>query len=474
MNRYFIDKEWWPGFPRRAFARMDDIEPIAPRDDDSLTFILDAVDADWKGFESGEDFDLDKESTIVRIEERWKRRFSGDQDTDPDTYDRVPVYRLEFTLPRGHRWFELVPRTEEPWVALELTDNKTDVPVAVYGGLFAPPVPAFLHSPPTAAVPSKTLNAIFDMNSWPDASAAELTGTLVPRCELEALVCFDVGQGLASALVCKCGMPIYYFDVGCGSGRNTPTAPQRIDFCTCEQPPIILSHWDTDHWAGAKMQHLLHASHWIVPRQTISTSHVLHANDILKAGGTILVVGHGAAPITWSSGLQDYDLSRCTGTGRNGTGLALVVKDQASNREWVLTGDAGYNLLAQPKPGDISAMVVPHHGADMGPGSIPFRRSGASYARLLYSFGPNNGHGPNNPPVRHPVTAAVAAHTNASWSHGAWTPATPATILAGGDVLATATHKTTHLQGAGASWTGTKPALSHLATCANALPVSQW
>lgn len=474
MNRYFIDKEWRRDFPRRAFARMDDIEPIAPKKDDPLTFSLDAVDADWEGFGRGKDFSLADESTIGRINERWRRGFAGDQDTGPDPYDEVPVYRLEFTLPPGHNWFESVPRTEEPWVELVLTDEVTDVPVAVYGGLFAPAVPAFLHSSPTAAVPSATLNALFDMDTWPDASSAELDAALIPHCELEALVCFDIGQGLASALVCKCGFPIYYFDVGCGSGRNTPTAPTRVDFCTCDRPPIILSHWDTDHWAGAKKQHSLHARQWIVPRQSISTSHVLHGNDILKAGGQILVVRHGAPPITWSSGLQNYDLRRCTGTGRNGSGLALVVKDLPSNREWVLTGDAAYDLLAQPTPADVSAMVVPHHGADMGPSSIPFSRSTASYARLLYSFGPNNGHGPNSPPVRHPVTAAVTAHIGGRWGHGSWLPPTPATRVAGGDVLATATHTTTHLQGAGASWAGTQPALAHLTTCANALPVSQW
>jgi hypothetical protein len=250
--------------------------------------------------------------------------------------------------------------------------------------------------------------------------------------------------------------------------------PRPSIFCTCDNPPIILSHWDTDHWAGAKKQNALHARTWIAPRQTISTSHVLHGNDILRAGGRMLVMGHGAPPVMWRGSAQHYDLRRCTGTGRNGSGLALVVTDQKSNRSWVLTGDAGYHLLAQSKPTDISAMVAPHHGADMGTSSVPFARSTDPYARLLYSFGPNNGHGPHKPPVRHPVAAAIISHTAASWVHGNWTPVAPAMSVAGGDVLATATHTTTHLQGTGATWTGGNPSLPHLASCPNALPVGQW
>lgn len=473
MNRFFDTEEWRRGFPRRAFARLDDIEPIAPRDCDDITFVFDAVDADWDAFAAGADFDLNEPSTGHRVETQWRRRFAGEDHDGPDIYEKVPVYRVEFSVPREHPWFASVPQTEEPWVTLQLTDEKTDIPAEVYGGLFAPPTQAFLHAAPQPDAPSAALSAIFDMTTWPDATPAQVASALRPRCALEALVCFDIGQGLASALVCRCGLPIYYFDVGCGSGRNAPTAPPRVDFCTCDRPPIILSHWDTDHWAGAKKQHALHGRTWIVPRQTISTTHTILANDILKAKGNILLVGHGAPPILWGSGAQAYDLRRCTGMGRNGSGLALVVTDQKTNRAWVLTGDAGYDLLAQPTPSDIAAMVAPHHGADMGTSSLPFSRSTQAYARLIYSFGPNNAHGPGKPPVRHPVAAAVAAHASANWSHGSWT-SPPATCLAGADVLATATHTVVHLEGAGATWDGRTPILAHLAGCPNALPVRQW
>lgn len=127
-----------------------------------------------------------------------------------------------------------------------------------------------------------------------------------------------------------------------------------------------------------------------------------------------------------------------------------MVTDQKTNRAWVLTGDAGYELLAQPTPSDIVAMVAPHLGADMGPSSLTFTRSTQAYAGLNYSFGPGNAHGPSKLPVRHPVVAAVAAHASTKWPHGSWA-SPPATCLAGADVLATATHTTVHLQGASAA-----------------------
>jgi hypothetical protein len=467
MNRFFDRFEYRRGFPRRAFARLDDIEPIVPAPGDALTFILDAVDADWDGFSAGSVFDLNDPELKTRLARRW-----GDRPLDgSNNYEEVPVYRIELTLAPGHKLFDILPRDEEPWVTLQLTEERTETPVDVYGGLFGAPIQAFLHSVPSPA-PSGPLSTIFDMLTWPDASQAQLLQALQPQCNLEALVCFDVGQGSATALVCQCGMPVYYFDTGRGSGRNAPTAPAFIDFCTCSSPVVILSHWDTDHWSGAAGHGGLQGRTWIVPRQTISTTHTVFANGILGAGGQILVVGHGAPLLKWSNGRQDYDLRRSTGHGRNGTGLSLIVTDQPSGRAWVLTGDAGYHELPQPTPSDAAAMIVPHHGAHMGSKSTPFTRSSSAYARLFYSFGHGNSHGPKTPSTQHPVSAAVSAHSHAGWVHGRWSITSPAMILAGPDVIATAMHPNSHLGGGGAGWNG-PPSLGHLTNCPHAMPVLQ-
>lgn len=474
MNRFFLREGYRRELPLRVYARLDDIEPITSSPEDAITFVFDAVDADWKGFEEGGMFNLLDPDLDRRIPAYWRKRFGRDDDNEsdgPDGYEEVPIFRLEISLSRDNELFKLMPQDEERWISLKLSSIESDTTVDVYGGLFAPPMRAFLHSAPAAA-PSVPLTILFDMKSWPDASEADLLDALKPKCKLNALVCFDIGQGLASALICDCGVPLYYFDTGCGSGRNAPTAPAIVDFCTCDSPTVILSHWDTDHWAGASGHAKLQACTWVVPRQTISTTHTAFANAILKAGGNILVVGNSASPLNWSDHGQDYNLRRATGKGRNGSGLVLIVTDLTYQRSWVLTGDAGYNLIAHSKLRKIAALIVPHHGADMGKSSIPFLRT-SSYARLFYSFGPGNGHGPKTPPVCHPVATAVKVHQNAGWDHGFWTPATGGKLLAGGNVLATATHPTNHLGGGAAGWIAPPGSLGHLAVCPNAMPVTQ-
>ena len=471
MNRFFDKHEYRREFPRRAFARLDDLEPIVSGPEDMVTFILDAVDADWDGFHKGGHFDLTNPNLKRRLKTQWSRGLVSGEFDGLDGYQDVPIYRIEVSVSPDHRLFASLPRDEEPWLVLTLTEMGTDTEVDVYGGLFAEPVQAFLDVVSKGA-PDEVLNTIFTMDTWPDASEEELLYALQPQCDLSALVCFDIGQGLASALVCECGFPVYYFDTGRGSTRNAPTAPSNIDFCTCSKPVVILSHWDTDHWAGATGHVRLQSRVWIVPRQTISISHVAFANDILQAGGKILVVGSSSRPLTWSGQKQDYDLRRCTGAGRNGSGLALVVLDRPSGRSWVLTGDAGYHQMPHPVPKDVAAMIVPHHGANMGVKSIPFGRSANSYGLLFYSFGPGNGHGPKKPPTQHPVSSAVVSHSNAGWSHRNWSNSKPGWNLAGGDVLATAEHPSSHLGGGAAGWNG-PPSLRHLSSCQHAMPVPQ-
>lgn len=463
MNRFFHPEEGRRGFPSRSYARLDDLEPVAQTGEEPLTFTFDAVDADWKGFAEGGPFDVDSPDTSRAIRENWRRRvkrsrstvpsspsdfepstgdFSGDGGDDgsgpftsegPEPYDDIPVYRIEFSLERFHPWFQSIPQSEEGWVVLHLTADETDIPVDVYGGLFAPPTKAYLEAPAVQTGFTPGLDAAFDMDAWPDSTKDEVVAAIGRQvCEIGALVCFDIGQGSASALTCSHGLPLYYYDVGRGSGRNAPTAPSKVDFCTCEQPPVILSHWDTDHWAGAVGHAGLHRRVWVVPRQKISTTHVLLANDILNAGGAILVVPAGTPPMRWTNGSQMFDLQRCTGTsGRNSTGLALVVTDLQSGRAFVLTGDAPYDCIPQQPPFDIAALVAPHHGADMGKKSVPFSRSGQDYSRLIYSFGPGNGHGPKDaagsPPgpsrCGGPYRGGLASRRlgpATAWPHNSW------------------------------------------------------
>jgi hypothetical protein len=203
--------------------------------------------------------------------------------------------------------------------------------------------------------------------------------------------------------------------------------------------------------------------------------HKTFAADILAHGGQLLIVPTSRPPPTYSGSTpsgQTLSLRRCTGSDRNGSGLALFVEDPASGLAWLLTGDAAYNYIQGPWPQDFAAVVVPHHGANMGIASVPPSRSASlSYTRLLYSFGPDNQHGSTN--VRHPTDAAVNAHNGMGWNHGSWTVPNAGFSIAGGDTLATAQHLVTHLDGAIVGWSAAPNLPSTCASCSATIDVKQ-
>jgi hypothetical protein len=310
---------------------------------------------------------------------------------------------------------------------------------------------------------SAALNAVFSPDSWPDATSAQLSAALAKLPALEYLIGLDVGQGTAIGLADVTQDIHLYFDLGGGVYRNAKTRPNPLMFCWRINAPIVLSHWDSDHWAGEIADPQAQRRTWIAPRQSMTKKHIAFANRILRGGGSLLIWGSTPSSVSVTvGGAQTLELRRCTGPSslRNGSGIAAVVEHLPSGDQWLLTGDAGYHEVG-PLPTSPVAIVVPHHGADMGTSSVPPARP-AAYARLFYSFGPGNRHG-RNPGVQHPTTAAVSAHVG--WHHGTWVGTAPGHSLAGIDVLASATHPGTHLEGVAMGWSSAPPVPLSRFTC---------
>ena len=463
--------------PRRLYARIDAVERSEAVGPEATVVILDAVDADWRGFDEDGPLALRDDRTPGRVADYWgrcfKRREPGDDEGDP--FEGLPLFRVEITLKGADPLIDLFGEDDRPWLEL-VVDEAAPIEIDIFGGLFAEPAATAMH-PPRPTVVSPMLDLVFGMGAWPDAPESEVEALLDPRCRLDQLVAFDIGQGSANALVCQCGAVTHYFDVGCGSGRNAKTRPSIVTFCDYNNPPVILSHWDTDHWAAASLDGKLRKLNWIVPRQgPLKAAHVAMAAEILKAGGTISVVSTGTRFV---SNFQTLELIKCPGgpgkCGLNDTGLALIVLDHDSGRRWLLTGDAGYDAI----PGlnledDFAAIVVPHHGADMGAHSVPPTRSSHTYARLIYSYGPDNAHGRTN--ISHPRAAALKVHEAAGWDHGCWMPAAAANCPGADPVYATAHHlgvPAAHLEGVRAGWTHPPAAPPHLWGCGAVMPITQ-
>ena len=456
MNRFFSTETLESFAPGRAYARLDQIEPPNVEEAEEFVFAYEAADADWKGFGPDGPLPLDSPEQLIQAQQKmWRsaRDHGGWERHEPiaGPFDDLPLFRLELTLKRrdplcgalldfGERWLEFV------------LDPAGTVPVDVFAGLFAAPTATYLAGPPKLAARESGLQAAFDLDAFPDADDREIEAALSAPCGVDALAVFDVGQGSASALICHCGAWTLFYDLGCGVYRNAGTCPSgAIRFCHCGSAPIVLSHWDADHWSAARKDIAALGHSWIAPRQKLGAIHKTFAADIVL-NGRLLIVPNGtpAYSVSTASG-HSLSLRRGSGADRNGSGLVLFVEDPMSARSWLLTGDVAYHQIPGPWPSDLAAVVAPHHGADMGAASVPPTRPSASYARLLYSFGPDNRHGRSS--ISHPTAAAVASHSKAGWLHGLWSPATPGHTVAGADTLATAWHLTSHLTGAVAGWT---------------------
>ena len=148
------------------------------------------------------------------------------------------------------------------------------------------------------------------------------------------------------------GRPHLYFDMGGGIQGNKKTFPTAFGWaCFGATPPIVLSHWDKDHWAYANVfTQSLHMT-WIVPRQKpLGKSHGMLVQSIV-ASGTLLV----SSPSGGALRTSHLDLVVGNGNGRNHSGLisSLIpprTPPQTASDAW----RCGLRLYPRHAPKDIA------------------------------------------------------------------------------------------------------------------------
>ena len=160
---------------------------------------------------------------------------------------------------------------------------------------------------------------------------------------------------------------VCYFDFGGGAAPNTFTFPTKLaTFCQCNSPPIILSHWDHDHWSSEGRNSRVHARTWIVPRQVSNNvKRAPHHSSLIKA-----IQAAGGSILAWPSGLStkqigQLEINLCTGSSKNNSGLSLEVYPPSgvSALPVLMPADAGYDdLRVVPANGQHDAILCPHHG----------------------------------------------------------------------------------------------------------------
>ncbi len=361
---------------------VDQRDPPDGEPDGERTILIDCVDADWFD-DAGQDIG-------------W----FGDPANVPEVDRHLSVVEAHFPGPSGPG----PPEAETPegqWLALEFGEGQT---VLHYLNLFAAPLPRGvsrwdLVSPPI----EERLDRATGLHDLPDASGSELEDAVAGVADIEAVAVYDVGHGNCNALI-HGGRPSMYFDLGGGVLRNAKTFPAALSrFCMGSSPPIVLSHWDFDHWSAGQRDPRVLDRTWIVPRQKMGASHTAFLGRILLRGN-VIVWPAGLAAVT--SG--PLTIERCIGppSSRNDSGLAVVVgKDDGSLM--LLPGDCSYDRIPSSSSMFLS-VVVPHHGGRTRSKSIA-SSDGRSFGRCVYSIGAGNTY-------HHPFAAVEAAH-RAVWAH---------------------------------------------------------
>ena len=385
-NRFLtIGSEEFGDEPRRVFARVDQI--------DGEVAFLDAVDAAW--FEAA--------FQEVATFETWR-----------DRAVEAPIYVFELSS----RFLEPLfsaglfanyldkEGQGEPDLWLEIAVGNAGLEARIYHNLFGEARTIRISQMrPASEDIARKLSSAFSLDAY-EVGKSDIENALTGHASgIEWIGVYDVGQGSANGLCDVSAMPRTYFDLGGGVLGNAHTfSPLLQNFCFTQNPPVLLSHWDWDHWSSGARFPAAGNMDWIVPNQALGAVHATFAAGLAAKGK--LRVWPNTLP---SVSVGQLQIVRCQGKGRNHSGLAVEVAGPRGEAPILLGGDARYNVVPGALNSSYTSVVVPHHGADMRNRATPVcPRLPAS--RAAYSCGVNNSFG-------HPRNVTERDHDGSGWDH---------------------------------------------------------
>lgn len=386
MNPYLTVDNKEARRANRYYGRVDSVEVIDNQNSETL-IQLDAVAAD--------SFDQQLYHGVP---------FTG-------ALDRLPLAVLEFsTLNIPNQLQGYLREAAQPGAWLEVqsvSKGPASVDIDYYPGLFADGVTQASEIKPIDKQLALVLSAAFSFDDIPDDSEANIAGLLDPVPPLDFITVYDIGQGNLNGLWKSGAGARLYYDFGGPVTANRPTFPKNPGkLCFFHTPPVVLSHWDWDHWSSAGRYSQILDSHWIVPRcDDPGANHRALAWDLHRRGHLHI----------WPKGMTEYDgqyfrIEKCTGSGRNDSGLAMIVHGEEGpdpRREVLLTGDAAYDCIpGVTNKARFGAVVASHHGAIVD--SISEVRPSPRGGALVYSVGNGN-------QFCHPRLHAELEYLQAGW-----------------------------------------------------------
>lgn len=244
----------------------------------------------------------------------------------------------------------------------------------------------------------------------------------LPSIEKYKVIIYNVGQGLCSAICDENNHPFIYFDFGRGYGRDRCTYPGGMNYDSTHNPPIILSHWDTDHYILInECQEALNCK-WITC-SNVKGPYALKLFTELSARGKLVVISSKIS-LTWG----DIIVGNGTRNHKHNDGLSLLLKLKSkeiyNNKKYkkcLLTGDNKYSVLPTDALNNLDVLLASHHGGTYDnvcdASHIP---KGTSNGIIIYSYGKHEKFLPYNNSHKHP--SYVEQYRNSGWINEVNTP----------------------------------------------------
>ncbi|MEP3428356.1 MAG: hypothetical protein ABJN98_06740 [Roseibium sp.] len=195
--------------------------------------------------------------------------------------------------------------------------------------------------------------------------------------------------------------PLLYFDVGQPIWFHIHNAPPNFSPPCTRSGLVILSHWDTDHYAFGRQNPVFHEKTWIAPAQSSVGPNANYFANLLQNKSRLYLVGQGKS----SRHRRGARVIRCNGTSINGSGLALHLRK--CGRDILFTGDADYHEIPSVSRIQFSSLQIPHHGGKIAIPSIT-PRGGTNPSKAVISCGFPNRYG-------HPHSSSIIKHLNSDW-----------------------------------------------------------
>jgi hypothetical protein len=234
----------------------------------------------------------------------------------------------------------------------------------------------------------------------------------------------DFGQGDCTEIRTLPDQALLYVDMGGGCGKCARTNPSHPDWVGSaahvadpsaklnlgDDPSVVLTHWDEDHFYTAKNIPAAADLRWLVPRQKIAMSHIAFVQTLTDVRCWPAGKIRHCFALSTKVKLKIEKCSKASGGSghkydRNLDGLAVFLVQHVDaaglvpGETIVLPGDAPYQYIPTLRdtngmpPGKVIGLLAFHHGSKTHwskrktEAALPKVAAAPSAHKLVYTYG---------------------------------------------------------------------------------------